>query len=669
MDKIRGFILIILLISFVMATVFTERILYVTISVDTPVLWLSGQNTTQTEVDLRDYNTTAIIYANSTFQRVERSAVFADTFDSDPFVSGALINVTCAWQYNSTGKFVYITQTSSPTGSGECIAYVPKQILGSPIFIGVVSSILDGYGYSDVVLLNSTFDGLYAYGIYRNINGSALYDNFTLNIDGRYSEVYGTIIVTATGAGTITSNGVTLYSVSPGDVVEFDISDYHDGSTGTGYFALWINNYDGTLSFTDIYVISVKVNGNVVATNMDVNASFTVDLTNIVSNLTIHVNSTPAGWTQLDWAGSSIIYGTDNSEIYIYNTSASPSRELNFAPQSGGSSAYYAALATGVSVNGTLYGGSASVVSGGEIRRYNGTWTTLNSTYYNISTGNWYSMLGNYSLGDHSLKVNGTLIVGPVYDNVISPTYAAIGSYYLSGTLNVSFDNLIITVNKSPEYVYFTNLPPNWSVSILVEVGTTQYNVSSATVDSSGVAKVPISLPAIISCPTGNPKDCTFIVNGTSLGGTVYIKIADQYGNTVTLWNPPDNTVIGGDVYAFKSELISLDIWSEPAQSVSLWLKLVSTNCSGFEWFKFRAWIENTSERTSEILIEGGVTLNDTTTYLQTSASSTTIIGYIKLEAYVVPGFTCEVTLNQYYNFSAPGVFGGNRVYLEIKGS
>jgi len=84
---------------------------------------------------LVDMNTTAkngTVTAISTLRivKIERSlesqenVIYYDTFDTDPFEAGRMVNLTCNWGWNSTEKAVYIDfQGERPQEyGGECIA-------------------------------------------------------------------------------------------------------------------------------------------------------------------------------------------------------------------------------------------------------------------------------------------------------------------------------------------------------------------------------------------------------------------------------------------------------------------------------------------------------------------------------------------------------------------
>jgi len=92
---------------------------------------------------------------------------YNDTFNTDPFRAGRLINLTCNWNYDPINKTITIYATSRPdTYGGECIAIVNKSLPSSGVvYIASIVKAITGEGYADIVLIQNS-SALYTLGMY-----------------------------------------------------------------------------------------------------------------------------------------------------------------------------------------------------------------------------------------------------------------------------------------------------------------------------------------------------------------------------------------------------------------------------------------------------------------------------------------------------------------------
>ncbi|QOJ78614.1 hypothetical protein IG193_07605 [Infirmifilum lucidum] len=123
-----------------------QRVVWVVVAGPTRV-WLGDPSTTGVSVSLYDSNTRALSTATLTanLTRLQRGAIYYDTFDTNPFTAGRMSQLSCTWRYSSTGRYIYISTSSRPTTyGGECVAvanidlsrYVSE---GRRIYIAVVA--------------------------------------------------------------------------------------------------------------------------------------------------------------------------------------------------------------------------------------------------------------------------------------------------------------------------------------------------------------------------------------------------------------------------------------------------------------------------------------------------------------------------------------------------
>jgi len=167
------------------------------------------------------------------------------------------------------------------------------------------------------------------------------------------------------------------------------------------------------------------------------------------------------------------------------------------------------------------------------IYRLVGNWHPIRSEYGSFQSGVWYDLVGFYDSGSGAIELwsSGSRKVSD-RDKSVDPVYPGLGAYWVSGTLTVMFDNLVVSVNARPWLVNVTGLPDGWRAR--VRVGSIV--VSSATA-AGGVASIPLWLSAVPS------KDYAFIARNATL------EVLDPSGNIVATLGPAD--IVGGDVYTY----------------------------------------------------------------------------------------------------------------------
>ncbi|MEM1803570.1 MAG: hypothetical protein QXR80_03620 [Desulfurococcaceae archaeon] len=198
-------LILIVLIGFaVYATVFTRRHLESTVNVEYPRVWFEDPGTPSITVYIGRNGT----YANATVSArpelvlLRRSAVYYDTFDTNPFTAGRLKNLTCTWGYSATFGAVSISAGSRGGLAWNywCISIVNPAILnvapyalnGSTVYVSFITwrpSLSFPTGASirvDAVYLNSTTTPITFYAVgYRNFlltgrTGDDVRSNITL---------------------------------------------------------------------------------------------------------------------------------------------------------------------------------------------------------------------------------------------------------------------------------------------------------------------------------------------------------------------------------------------------------------------------------------------------------------------------------------------------------
>ncbi|MEM1804317.1 MAG: hypothetical protein QXR80_07450, partial [Desulfurococcaceae archaeon] len=193
---------LVVLIGFaVYAAVFTRRYMESTVNVEYPRVWFEDPGVPGVTVYIGGNGT----YANATVSAgpmlvlLRRSAVYYDTFDTNPFTAGRLTRLTCTWGYSATFRAVSISAGSRGGVAWNywCISIVNPAILnvtsyalnGSTIYVSFITWRSGFYRNPtirvDAVYLNSTSPPtFYAIG-YRSVvlierTGDDVRSNITL---------------------------------------------------------------------------------------------------------------------------------------------------------------------------------------------------------------------------------------------------------------------------------------------------------------------------------------------------------------------------------------------------------------------------------------------------------------------------------------------------------
>lgn len=203
----------------VYATVYSYRYAGFNIHVGGPAVWFEDPATPGVVVTLHREGTLANITVNAmrTLLLEHRSAVYYDTFDTNPFTARRLVAQTCTWGYDATAGAINISAGSrGPRGwSYWCVVLVNPNVLnitpyvlnGSTVYVAFLfwRSSFDAASAIrvDAVYLNSTAR-FYAIG-YRSVlllgrTGDSVYSNISF-INGTaltgVSEVFlGTSLIT-----------------------------------------------------------------------------------------------------------------------------------------------------------------------------------------------------------------------------------------------------------------------------------------------------------------------------------------------------------------------------------------------------------------------------------------------------------------------------------------
>jgi len=123
-----------------------QRVVW-TVSAGPPRVWLADPSTTGVSVSLYDSSTRALSNATLTANlvRLQRGAIYYDTFDTNPFTAGRMTALSCTWSYSTTGRYIYISTGSRPsTYGGECVAVANVDIssytsAGRRVYVAVVA--------------------------------------------------------------------------------------------------------------------------------------------------------------------------------------------------------------------------------------------------------------------------------------------------------------------------------------------------------------------------------------------------------------------------------------------------------------------------------------------------------------------------------------------------
>lgn len=163
------------LLQVALGSAFAYRWMYSTATVSPPVVYFADPGTPGVTVNLYDYGTAADVYASATLDLVleRRSAIFFDTFDTDPRGT-RLIAHTCTWGYSATARAVTISAGQrAGTYGGECIAYANVDVSqyateGRTVYVAFLvwrsSFTRSGTHFFDSVYVNTAQQTLYTIG-------------------------------------------------------------------------------------------------------------------------------------------------------------------------------------------------------------------------------------------------------------------------------------------------------------------------------------------------------------------------------------------------------------------------------------------------------------------------------------------------------------------------
>ncbi|QOJ78908.1 hypothetical protein IG193_00115 [Infirmifilum lucidum] len=120
---------------------------------------------------LDDSKTVTVWVSAGGLRLASRSAVYYDTFDSNPLGS-SLLPLSCSWQYDGAGKLVYVSVTSRPSSyGGECIAKIGNIRVEGRVYVAAVlsyvSSDKSGRDHFGAILLSSGTGYFYEAGYTR----------------------------------------------------------------------------------------------------------------------------------------------------------------------------------------------------------------------------------------------------------------------------------------------------------------------------------------------------------------------------------------------------------------------------------------------------------------------------------------------------------------------
>ncbi|MEM1619021.1 MAG: hypothetical protein QXE77_05680 [Desulfurococcaceae archaeon] len=199
---LTALVLVVLIGFAAYAVVFTRRYMESAVNVEYPRVWFEDPSEPGVTVYIGGNGT----YANATVSArpelvlLRRSAVYYDTFDTNPFTAGRLTSLTCTWGYSATLGAVSISAGSRGGVAWNywCISIVNPAILnvtsyalnGSTIYVSFITWRSNFTAASairvDAVYLNSTTTPITFYAIgYRNFllagrTGDDVRSNITL---------------------------------------------------------------------------------------------------------------------------------------------------------------------------------------------------------------------------------------------------------------------------------------------------------------------------------------------------------------------------------------------------------------------------------------------------------------------------------------------------------
>ncbi|MEM1640008.1 MAG: hypothetical protein QW065_05035 [Acidilobaceae archaeon] len=148
---------------------------YGTTLIDRPHVWFEDPRTPNVVVTLYRNKTIAEVSVNTNYRliRIHRSAVFFDTFDSDPFAGRRMTSLTCTWGWSSSYGTISISAGSRghPRWDRECIALAELDVSsyareGRKIYIASLAW-RTGYDASPSIRADSVYVNTTKYMFYR----------------------------------------------------------------------------------------------------------------------------------------------------------------------------------------------------------------------------------------------------------------------------------------------------------------------------------------------------------------------------------------------------------------------------------------------------------------------------------------------------------------------
>lgn len=120
---------IVIVPALVLSSTFSYRYTRISVTTTPPVVWFEDPDATGVKTHLYWGKTAAEVrldpYPVAGIERIRRSAIYFDTFDSNP-LPGRITTLTCGWNYDATAKAISasVSQRGSASWGFSCIAIV-----------------------------------------------------------------------------------------------------------------------------------------------------------------------------------------------------------------------------------------------------------------------------------------------------------------------------------------------------------------------------------------------------------------------------------------------------------------------------------------------------------------------------------------------------------------
>jgi hypothetical protein len=284
---------------------------------------LIDMNTLASSGTVTALGTITIPTRTATIDLYSRENVFYnDTFNTDPFKAGRLINLTCNWNYDPINKTITINATSRPdTYGGECIAIVNKSLPSSGVvYIASIVKAITGEGYADIVLIQNS-SALYTLGMYfgprgvqgyeiwkyveklwKRLNGARneTFYNTSYNIVGIYAFNIGYLELWSNRSLMVSGSDLTITPLQTGIGVYTAVTSNKMASASTVLIAfnnllVTFNTPPWFVNVTNVpigwSVVLRDVSGNIISSMKSTGGNVSLDVWDyfIVSNGTIEV--------------------------------------------------------------------------------------------------------------------------------------------------------------------------------------------------------------------------------------------------------------------------------------------------------------------------------------------------------------------------------------------